>query len=134
VFAGGCDRLHIRVTRTKPRHAWTNGFVERLQKTILHEHWRIAFRRSTSRDGARCKARSIGFCSFTTTSARIAAIVSTAAHQPRSLPARWPHDLVGGSVNTFAKLDTLVRTGQAAAFLMTPPDDGATAAAPSRRE
>ena len=45
VFAVGCDRLHIRVTRTKPRHAWTNGFVERLQKTILHEHWRIAFRR-----------------------------------------------------------------------------------------
>jgi transposase InsO family protein len=27
------------------RHAWTNGFVERLQKTILHEHWRVAFRR-----------------------------------------------------------------------------------------
>ena len=23
----------------------TNGFVERLQGTILHEHWRIAFRR-----------------------------------------------------------------------------------------
>ncbi len=45
VFAAGCDRLHIRVPRTKPRHAWTNGFVERLQKTILHEHWRIAFRR-----------------------------------------------------------------------------------------
>ena len=44
-FAAGCERLRIRVTRTKPRHAWTNGFVERLQKTILHEHWRIAFRR-----------------------------------------------------------------------------------------
>lgn len=44
-FARGCERLGIRVTRTKPRHAWTNGFVERLQKTILHEHWRIAFRR-----------------------------------------------------------------------------------------
>jgi hypothetical protein len=44
-FAAGCVRLGIRVTRTKPRHAWTNGFVERLQKTILHEHWRIAFRR-----------------------------------------------------------------------------------------
>jgi transposase InsO family protein len=44
-FAAGCDRLGIRITRTKPRHAWTNGFVERLQKTILHEHWRIAFRR-----------------------------------------------------------------------------------------
>jgi transposase InsO family protein len=45
VFAAGCEHLRIRVTRTKPRHAWTNGFVERLQKTILHEHWRIAFRR-----------------------------------------------------------------------------------------
>jgi transposase InsO family protein len=44
-FAGGCESLGVRVTRTKPRHAWTNGFVERLQKTILHEHWRIAFRR-----------------------------------------------------------------------------------------
>jgi transposase InsO family protein len=44
-FAAGCERLGIRITRTKPRHAWTNGFVERLQKTILHEHWRIAFRR-----------------------------------------------------------------------------------------
>ena len=44
-FAAGCERLRMRVTRTKPRHAWTNGFVERLQKTILHEHWRIAFRR-----------------------------------------------------------------------------------------
>lgn len=45
MFAAGCDRWQIIVTRTKPRHAWTNGFVERLQKTILHEHWRIAFRR-----------------------------------------------------------------------------------------
>jgi transposase InsO family protein len=52
-FAAGCARLGIRVTRTKPRHAWTNGFVERLQKTILHEHWRIAFRR---RDFAGCRA------------------------------------------------------------------------------
>jgi hypothetical protein len=45
VFAAGCARWGMRVTRTKPRHAWTNGFVARLQKTILHEHWRIAFRR-----------------------------------------------------------------------------------------
>jgi transposase InsO family protein len=44
-FAAGCAALGVRVTHTKPRHAWTNGFVERLQKTILHEHWRIAFRR-----------------------------------------------------------------------------------------
>lgn len=45
VFLAGCARRQIRVTRTKPRHAWTNGFVERVQGTILHEHWRIAFRR-----------------------------------------------------------------------------------------
>jgi transposase InsO family protein len=44
-FAAGCERMGVQITRTKPRHAWTNGFVERLQGTILHEHWRIAFRR-----------------------------------------------------------------------------------------
>jgi transposase InsO family protein len=48
-FKAGFDlalaQLGIRHTRTKPRHCWTNGFVERLQGTILHEHWRIAFRR-----------------------------------------------------------------------------------------
>src|SRR5207247_690088 len=43
-FDAGCRRLGIRHTRTKPRHAWTNGFVERLQGTILQEHWRVAFR------------------------------------------------------------------------------------------
>ena len=57
-FAAGCERLDIRVTRTKPRHAWTNGFVERLQKTILHEHWRIAFRRQYF-TGARALQRSL---------------------------------------------------------------------------
>jgi transposase InsO family protein len=44
-FAKACRDLGIRHTRTRPRHAWTNGFVERLQGTILHEHWRIEFRR-----------------------------------------------------------------------------------------
>ena len=44
-FDEACDELKVKHTRTKPRHAWTNGFVERLQGTILHEHWRIAFRR-----------------------------------------------------------------------------------------
>ena len=44
-FPAGCARRQIRVTRTKPRHAWTNGFVERVHGTNLHEHWRIAFRR-----------------------------------------------------------------------------------------
>lgn len=44
-FDEACGQLGIRHTRTKPRHAWTNGFVERLQGTILQEHWRVAFRR-----------------------------------------------------------------------------------------
>jgi transposase InsO family protein len=44
-FDEACRQLGIRHTRTKPRHAWTNGFVERLQGTILQEHWRVAFRR-----------------------------------------------------------------------------------------
>jgi transposase InsO family protein len=44
-FAATCQVLGIRHTRTKPRHAWTNGFVERLQGTLLQEHWRIQFRR-----------------------------------------------------------------------------------------
>jgi len=44
-FDETCRALGLRHTRTKPRHAWTNGFVERLQGTILQEHWRVAFRR-----------------------------------------------------------------------------------------
>jgi transposase InsO family protein len=44
-FDVACRELDVRHTRTRPRHAWTNGFVERLQGTILHEHWRVAFRR-----------------------------------------------------------------------------------------
>jgi len=44
-FDAACRALRIRHTRTRPRHAWTNGFVERLQGTILQEHWRLQFRR-----------------------------------------------------------------------------------------
>ena len=44
-FRAFCTAAGLRHTRIKPGHAWTNGFVERLQGTILHEHWRIAFRR-----------------------------------------------------------------------------------------
>ena len=44
-FDEACRTLGIRHTRTKPRHAFTNGFVERFQQTILHDHWRVAFRR-----------------------------------------------------------------------------------------
>jgi transposase InsO family protein len=44
-FDEACRKLGIRHTRAKPRHAFTNGFVERLQQTILHDHWRVEFRR-----------------------------------------------------------------------------------------
>ena len=44
-FDEPCEDLGVRHTRTKPCHAWTKGFVERLQGTILHEHWRVEFRR-----------------------------------------------------------------------------------------
>jgi len=45
-FLRACRELGIEHRRTKPRHAWTNGFVERLQGTILSELWRVAFRRT----------------------------------------------------------------------------------------
>jgi transposase InsO family protein len=44
-FDQACRAHGISHTRTQPRHAWTNGFVERLQGTILAELWRIEFRR-----------------------------------------------------------------------------------------
>jgi transposase InsO family protein len=46
VFHQACAALGIEHRRTQPRHAWTNGFVERLQGTILTELWRCAFRRT----------------------------------------------------------------------------------------
>lgn len=45
-FTAACQALGIEHRRTKPRHAWANGFVERSQGTILAELWRVAFRRT----------------------------------------------------------------------------------------
>lgn len=59
-----CRGLNVRHTRTKPRHAWTNGFVERLQGTILHEHWRIAFRRRYFRRRLQLQTSLDGFLQF----------------------------------------------------------------------
>jgi len=42
-FDQACRDLGVTHFRTKPRHAWTNGFVERLQGTILPEHRRPLF-------------------------------------------------------------------------------------------
>jgi len=63
-FDRACTALGIRHTRTKPRHCWTNGFVERLQGTILHEHWRVAFRRRYFTSRRQLQASLDGFLSF----------------------------------------------------------------------
>lgn len=63
-FDEACRTLKVRHTRTKPRHAWTNGFVERLQGTILHEHWRIVFRRRYFRRRFQLQASLEAFLQF----------------------------------------------------------------------
>jgi transposase InsO family protein len=45
-FDTACRTEGLEHRRTQPRHAWTNGFVERLQGTILTECWRVVFRQS----------------------------------------------------------------------------------------
>ena len=55
-FAAGCERLRIRVTRTKPRHAWTNGFVERLQRRSCTSTGASPFAGSTSPAAGRSSA------------------------------------------------------------------------------
>ena len=63
-FDVACQTLGIRHTRTKPRHCWTNGFVERLQGTILHEHWRVVFRRRYFTSRRQIQASLDGFLRF----------------------------------------------------------------------
>jgi transposase InsO family protein len=63
-FAATCAALGIRQTRIKTRHAWTNGFVERLQQTILSEHWRIVFRRQYFTNRATLDRSLRGFLQF----------------------------------------------------------------------
>jgi transposase InsO family protein len=63
-FDLACAALGIRHTRTKPRHCWTNGFVERLQGTILHEHWRVVFRRRYFTSRRQIQASLDGFLRF----------------------------------------------------------------------
>ena len=123
-FVAGCEQRGIRVTRTKPRHAWTNGFVERVQGTILHEHWRIAFRRHYFTSGRRSSAPSIGICGFTTLNGRIGAIGSTAhagdqifwggrgvsEHADLTCRGRRAQRSGRGCVNTIAELDSLGRS------------------------
>ena len=63
-FDRACRDLKIVHTRTKPRHAWTNGFVERLQGTILREHWRVEFRRRYFTSRAQLQSSLSGYLKF----------------------------------------------------------------------
>jgi len=44
-FEKTCKRLGINHTTTKVKHPWTNGYVERLNKTLLDEFYSVAFRK-----------------------------------------------------------------------------------------
>ena len=82
-FEGACRDLGLRHTWTKPRHAWTNGFVERLQGTIPQELWRVAFRRRYFTTRAALQRALDGFMRYYNTEPPIKAIVSAAARPPR---------------------------------------------------
>jgi len=40
-----CNRLGIRHTTTKVKHLWTNGYVEKLNKTLVDKCYSVAFRK-----------------------------------------------------------------------------------------
>ena len=119
-FVTTCATHQVRHTRTKPRHAWTNGFVERLQGTILHEHWRASSAGTTFGRRGPCTGRWTGFSSSTTRNGRIVATACVAGRPRRCfegpLPlerARRPLPLgparaVDAWINTIPELDTLV--------------------------
>jgi len=44
-FEKTCNLLGVKHTTTKVRHPWTNGYVERLNKTLLDEFYSVAFRK-----------------------------------------------------------------------------------------
>jgi hypothetical protein len=56
-FAAACRGLGIRHTRTLPGHAWTDGRVERLQGTIVPQHWRDVLPTKAAPLGHRLRGR-----------------------------------------------------------------------------
>src|SRR5437764_4415850 len=86
-FDAACRQLSLRHTRTKPRHAWTNGFVERLQGTILQELWRVAFRRRYFTNRAALQRTLDGFMRYYNTER---------PHQGYRVRGRTPAALVWG--------------------------------------
>ena len=89
-FDEACRQLGIRHTRTKPRHAWTNGFVERLQGTILQEHWRVVFRRRYFTSRLALQRSLDGFMRYYN---------DDRPHQGYRVRGRTPAALVWGAVN-----------------------------------
>jgi transposase InsO family protein len=89
VFDAACRELGLRHTRTKPRHAWTNGFVERLQGTILQELWRVVFRRRYFTSRATLQRALEGFMRYYNTER---------PHQGYRVRGRTPAALVWGVV------------------------------------
>jgi transposase InsO family protein len=87
-FDEPCAALGLRHTRTKPRHAWTNGFVERLQQTIQHEHWRVVFRRHYFTRRAVLHRTLQQFSGSITSNGHTTATAPGAAPRPRSSSAR----------------------------------------------
>ena len=104
-FDVGCLALRLTHRRTKPRHAWTNGVVERFQGTILHEHWRVAFRREYFGTLRRCSDPSMASCGSVIATGRIMAIVSTVARRPA--PSSGPRP--ARAVNAWKELSTPMR-------------------------
>ena len=91
IFVSACAARRIRHTRTKPRHAWTNGFVERLQGTILHEYWRIAFRRQYFTGLAALRRSLDGFLRFYNTER---------PHRGYRLRGRTPSTVFAGAITS----------------------------------
>jgi hypothetical protein len=73
-----------------PVPEWTNGFVERLQQTILHEHWRIAFRRRYFRKRFQLQVSLEGFLRFYN---------FECPHQGYRTKGRTPAEVFWGAVN-----------------------------------
>jgi len=82
--------------------AHANGFVERLQKTILHEHWRIAFRRHYFTGRPMLQRSRDRFLQFYNDERTHRAIVFAGAH-PR------PSFVGGGRMNTWMDVSTPLR-------------------------
>jgi hypothetical protein len=99
-FAAGCERLG-RAMRG-PMALWSG--CRRPSSTSTGAS---RFAASTLRAIAHSNRRSSAFCSSTTMRGRIGGIGSAVARQRPCSKERSRHDLVGETVNTFAKLDTL---------------------------